>query len=293
MSAGRALLPRLNPFEPPTQDVIFQLRESLQKYGAIRVSANKLDCKNVFSEAKAFFEESENIKKSTIGYSPLLSENVRKDPIPKQTLYDYNLKKDLNGLRSPPKTLRDSVEVLHQVRLLRRSQGAKSDAKLKNYSPFRSALLSVYFSILQVKNFDVNQYRTDSRDTLGIHLYESQRLRDHDTHFNPPHIDSGFFTLLFQEPGDNSELLQIANLGSTNKVGSEAIGQETDLFQSISLENGEAILLVGRETQRIFGDDLARACVHQILFFALLLLGNCNTAYHSILDLSVEPTSRH
>ena len=192
------------------------------------------------------------------------SESVRgKVSIPKQTLYWFS-KKHLGGHKSPPEGLVKSVELLHQVRLFLAIRGRLSDVCPQKWTQFRNALLPVFFEILQGNNSTVDQYRTHNHDTLGIHLYESQRLEDHDTSFNPPHIDSGVLTVLFQEPGDRSDNLEIADLKSTNKVGSEAISGEAKLFQRVAIEENEALLVIGSQSARIFGQDRARACVHGV-----------------------------
>lgn len=100
-------------------------------------------------------------------------------------------------------------------------------------------------------------------DTMGVHYYDSQRLHADDNYFNPPHKDSGIFTVLLQKPGDGADWLEIADLNSTAETGTEAVGKHA-AFQPISFMPGEVIVLAGIGMERLFGTGRVRACVHRV-----------------------------
>lgn len=100
-------------------------------------------------------------------------------------------------------------------------------------------------------------------DHVGINYYNSQQLHADDDYFNPPHKDSGLFTVLLLKPGDGADGLEIADLDSTEETGSEAVGQHAT-FRAVSLMPGEVLVLAGNAMQRLFGADRVRACVHRV-----------------------------
>lgn len=76
-------------------------------------------------------------------------------------------------------------------------------------------------------------------------------------------MDGGLLTVLFQPPDDHSSYLEIADLDSTASSGSQAIGDEAK-FEKVAFNKEDAIILAGSQSERLFGSDSVRACVHRV-----------------------------
>lgn len=190
---------------------------------------------------------------TTAGYSAFRAERVRgKIAIPKESIYLFQTSAS-NGLQNPPADLVSSVEALHKVRNATRSFESGINQNSKNWMLLREDLLQGISP--SAKNTSLGD------DTVGVHYYDNQQLNVDDNHFNPPHKDSGLFTVLLQKPGD--DLLEIAGLDSTEQTGSETIGKRT-AFWPVSFMPGEVIVLAGKGLERLLGSDRVRACVHRV-----------------------------
>ncbi|KAJ6126087.1 hypothetical protein N7471_010580 [Penicillium samsonianum] len=80
--------------------------------------------------------------------------------------------------------------------------------------------------------------------TIGVHHYDSRQLRTDDEHYNPPHVDSGWLTVLLREPTGCCDGLEIADLESTESTESKEVG-ENATFCPVSTMPGEAVVIAG------------------------------------------------
>ena len=102
-------------------------------------------------------------------------------------------------------------------------------------------------------------------ETVGLHYYEPHMMSP-EAIYNPPHMDSGMLTILVRGfLGDNAEFdgLEVADLETTGKMGSNEIGMEAS-FLRVPVNTDEVVVFVGTGMQRLLGKDTARACVHRV-----------------------------
>jgi isopenicillin N synthase-like dioxygenase len=134
----------------------------------------------------------------------------------------------------------------------------------KEWTPVRLHLLE---TVSQVLNANIPLRGTTLLDsvTVGIHHYDSRNLSDHSAHFNPPHMDSGTFTILFRSHHENDGL-EIADLETTKRKDSEGVGAEASFIPVPTAGDGipEVVVFAGTRLQRILGRDQVRACVHRV-----------------------------
>lgn len=100
-------------------------------------------------------------------------------------------------------------------------------------------------------------------ESLGVNFYDSDRLGDR-VHFSPAHMDSGILTVLVRATDTEAcDGLEIADLGTTEKLDSEGIGLDAS-FISVPAMPDEVIVLAGTRLQRLLGRSQVRACVHRV-----------------------------
>ncbi|GLI72053.1 hypothetical protein PoHVEF18_000221 [Penicillium ochrochloron] len=93
---------------------------------------------------------------------------------------------------------------------------------------------------------------------LGFNFYDPQQLDEDTSEYNPPHMDTGTLMILFRD--DSAEDgLEVADLRSTDKFGSNDVGQEA-VFLRVPGNPDEVIVLAGTRLQRLLGKDKVRAC---------------------------------
>lgn len=100
------------------------------------------------------------------------------------------------------------------------------------------------------------------QESFGINFYDPKQLGNKIIEYNPPHMDTGTLVVLIRD--DNAhDGLEIADLRSTDKLGSKEVGQEAT-FVPVPANPDEVIVLVGTRLQRLLGRDKVRACVHRV-----------------------------
>jgi isopenicillin N synthase-like dioxygenase len=99
-------------------------------------------------------------------------------------------------------------------------------------------------------------------ESIGLHYYDPQKLSFEKTDYNPPHMDAGTLTILVRYPGDHDGL-EVTDLDSTDKRGSEGVGQEAS-FLPVPAALDEVVVFAGTRMQRLFGRSKVRACVHRV-----------------------------
>ena len=107
--------------------------------------------------------------------------------------------------------------------------------------------------------------RTPSLDynSLGVHNYDSMRLNSSSEDFSPAHMDSGTLTILIRDPDHGDDMLEVANLHTTEKSDSKGIGLEAS-FMPVPVAPNEVVVLAGSRLQRLLGKSHVRACVHRV-----------------------------
>lgn len=199
-------------------------------------------------------------KTATAGYSAHHSERVRGEiPIPKETLY-FSPKITESGNAPPSEELSRSVDNFNQVRKARHLADLALTSLPKYWIPFRDRhVLPAFFSFAG-NTAAQSSHQAPAIDRLGINCYWPDKLQDCDDYFNPPHVDGVLLAVLFQPPGEEDDLLEIADLDTTNESGSGGIG-ETAEFQPVHFQPGEALILAGKQAERILK---VRPCVHRV-----------------------------
>lgn len=99
-------------------------------------------------------------------------------------------------------------------------------------------------------------------ESLGVNFYDSDRLGCNRVLFSPAHKDSGTLTILVRAT-DADDGLEIADLGSTDKLDSEGIGLDAS-FISVPAMPDEVVVIAGTRLQNLLGRSKVRACVHRV-----------------------------
>lgn len=99
-------------------------------------------------------------------------------------------------------------------------------------------------------------------ESLGVNFYDSDRLGCDRVNFSPAHKDSGTLTILARAT-EACDGLEIADLGSTEKLNSEDIGLDAS-FISVPAMPDEVIVFAGTRLQHLLGRSKVRACVHRV-----------------------------
>lgn len=81
--------------------------------------------------------------------------------------------------------------------------------------------------------------------------------------YNPPHMDGGTLTILIRED-DDGDGLEVADLESTEELGSDGVGREASFLRVPAAPN-EVVVLAGTRLQHLLGRTKARACVHRVV----------------------------
>lgn len=248
------------------------LRQSIRQYGAVRLAATDINDyrENVFSKAIDFFEQDEGEKIKANEYSPQRAESIRNRKIPKQSTYWRNPSTAGRGSQDAP-TSGPLESLACSVAALR-----------KAWTPLRQQLIPVLFSALREgpspeTTVEHNGW-TDANDTVGIHYYDPGQLRRDDSYFNPPHVDSGLFTVILLHSRESDSCLEIADLETTSETSSGAIGNDA-VFKQVDFEPGDVIVMAGKELQRIYGRGCAPACVHRVRRPTLITEGSAMGRY--------------
>lgn len=76
-------------------------------------------------------------------------------------------------------------------------------------------------------------------------------------------MDGGTLSILIRED-DDGDGLEVADLESTEELGSDGVGREADFLRVPAAPN-EVLVLVGTRLQRLMGRSKARACVHRVV----------------------------
>lgn len=76
-------------------------------------------------------------------------------------------------------------------------------------------------------------------------------------------MDSGTLTILIRDPDCGDDMLEVANLDTTEKSDSKGIGLEAS-FMPVHTAPNEVVVLTGTRLQRLIGKDRVRACVHKV-----------------------------
>ncbi|KAJ5610287.1 hypothetical protein N7510_007006 [Penicillium lagena] len=241
-------LPLFDLAEMQNPTTISNLRLALLKYGAFVLRApelNKAFAQGILHTAQTFFQLPKETKHSTKGYSAFGTELIRGEkPIPKESIYFLGNKEQENRI-PPPSDLYLSIRALHnEWRLLR----------------------GELFHVLShdILNSDILLTGTPILDheSIGLHYYDPRKLSLEETDYNPPHMDVGTLTILLRCPGDHDGLA-VADLDSTDKRGSEGVGQEAS-FLRVPAAMDEVVVFAGTRMQRLFGRSKVRACVHRV-----------------------------
>lgn len=99
-------------------------------------------------------------------------------------------------------------------------------------------------------------------ESLGVNFYDSDRLGSDRVHFSPAHMDSGILTILVRA-AEAHDGLEIADLGTTEKLDSEGIGLDASFIPVPAIPD-EVIVFAGTRLQRLLGKGKVRACVHRV-----------------------------
>lgn len=133
----------------------------------------------------------------------------------------------------------------------------------QNWKRSQDQLFNLVFC--DVLESDIPLTGTPSLDyeSVGIQYYNPQRMITGDGDYSPPHMDGGTLTILIRED-DEGDGLEVADLESTEELGSDGVGREAD-FLRVPTAPDEVVVMVGTRLQRIMGRTKARACVHRVV----------------------------
>ncbi|KAJ5812312.1 hypothetical protein N7474_008613 [Penicillium riverlandense] len=241
-------LPLLDLDEMQNPATILSLRLALLKYGAFRLRApelNKAFTQGILYNAQSFFQLPKEIKHSTGGYSAFGTELIRGEtPIPKESIY-FRKKEQENRIH-PPSDLYLNIGALHD---------------LKEWRHLRGELFRVLSRDILNSDIPLTGNPILDHESIGLHYYDPQKM-SFETDYIPPHMDAGTLTILVRYPGDHDGL-GVADLDSTDKRGSEGVGQEAS-FLRIPAALDEVVVFAGTRMQRLFGRSKVRACVHRV-----------------------------
>lgn len=99
-------------------------------------------------------------------------------------------------------------------------------------------------------------------ESLGLHCYDPQKMKPEKGDYSPPHMDAGTLTILVRDDRD-FDGLEVADLESTEELGSEGIGRHGSFLRVPAAPN-EVVVFAGTRLQRLFGKTKVRACVHRV-----------------------------
>ncbi|KAF3016010.1 hypothetical protein E8E15_004002 [Penicillium rubens] len=240
-------LPLIDLTRTQTSSTISSAQAALRQFGAFRVVAPQLTrglSQSVFQNAREFFNLPIEVKEKTNGYSGFDTELIRgKTPIPKETIC-YKKSVENYHSRSLPSGLQYSVEELQH-----------------EWANMRSPLFDTLSTILDSTEPLLGTPSLDY-EPLGVNFYDSDRLGSDRVFFSPAHMDSSIVTILIRAT-EERDGLEIADLSTTDKLGSESIGL-TASFVSVPAMPDEVIVLAGTRLQRLLGKSKVRACVHRV-----------------------------
>ncbi|KAJ5966024.1 hypothetical protein N7481_012738 [Penicillium waksmanii] len=226
------------------------LRHALRKYGAFRLWAPELKqavAGGLLREARDFFQLPNEIKQRTKGYSGFGTELIRgTTPIPKEGINFFRKNDQRDGCIPPPAELFRSVIAIHD-----------------NWKRSQDQLFNLVFCDVLESDIPLTGTPTLDYESVGIQYYSPQRMITRGGDYAPPHMDGGTLTILIRED-DDSDGLEVADLESTEELGSDGVGREADFLRVPAAPN-EVVVLAGTRLQRILGRTKARACVHRVV----------------------------
>ena len=76
-------------------------------------------------------------------------------------------------------------------------------------------------------------------------------------------MDSGTVTILLRDPNHGDDMLEVADLTTTDKLDSKGVGMEASFIPVPAISN-EVVVLGGTRLQRLLGRERVRACVHRV-----------------------------
>jgi Isopenicillin N synthase and related dioxygenases len=127
----------------------------------------------------------------------------------------------------------------------------------------RDQLFSTVFYDVLESEIHLTGTPVHDHESVGIQYYNSQRMIVDGGDYNPPHMDGGTLTILIRED-DDGDGLEVADLESTEELGSDGVGREASFLRVPAAPN-EVVVLAGTRLQRLLGRAKARACVHRVV----------------------------
>lgn len=100
-------------------------------------------------------------------------------------------------------------------------------------------------------------------ESVGVQYYNARRMIVEGGDYSPPHMDGGTLAILIRED-DDGDGLEVADLESTEELGSDGVGREASFLRVPAAPN-EVVVLAGTRLQRLLGRTKARACVHRVV----------------------------
>ncbi|KAJ5471845.1 hypothetical protein N7539_008788 [Penicillium diatomitis] len=253
-----AALPLINLSKPISKALSSELRASLYRFGAFRLAApapktTQRNYETVVQKAQEFFQQPVTTKMNLTEYSAFASERVRGETaIYKESTYYFRNDVEPNYSKGPSDNLFLSVKALHE-----------------EWTPIRLDLLNTLSQVLwqaPEKNIPLTGDSALNSTTVGVHYYDSSRCSsDCSYYLSLSHKDSGTLTILFRSH-DKDDGLEIADLKTTEKRGSEGVGSEASFIPVPTPGNDmtEVVVFAGIKLQNLFGRDRVRACVHRV-----------------------------
>ncbi|KAJ5471857.1 hypothetical protein N7539_008800 [Penicillium diatomitis] len=213
-----AALPLINLSMPISDALSSELGASLYRFRAFRLAApipdtTQRNYKTVVQKAREFFQQPVATKMKLTEYSAFASERVRGETaIYKESAYYFRNDVEPKYSTGPSDNLFLSIKALHE-----------------EWTPIRLDLLNILSQVLSQapeKNVPLTGDSTLNSSTVGVHYYDSSRcLSDCSDYLSPSHKDSGRLRILFRSH-DKNDGLEIADLETTEKRGSEGVGSE-------------------------------------------------------------------
>ncbi|CAI7583545.1 unnamed protein product [Penicillium pancosmium] len=250
---------------------VAKLRHALIKYGAFRLWAPELKqavAGGLLREARGFFQLPNEIKERTIGYSGFGMELIRgTTPVPKEGINFFRKNDHRDGFIPPPAELFRSVIAIHDVgpsvNLPKISNARTQFCEHQTWKHSQDQLFDLVFHDVLESDIPLTGTPALDYETVGIQYYNPQRMITRCGDYAPPHMDGGTLTILIRED-DDSDGLEVADLESTEELGSDGVGREAD-FLRVSAASNEVVVMVGTRLQRMMGRTKARACVHRVV----------------------------
>ncbi|CRL21688.1 unnamed protein product [Penicillium camemberti] len=242
-------LPLINLATKQSPSTISRTQTALRQFGAFRLVAPQLTrniSRRVFQDAREFFQLPIEVKNTTRGYSAFDTELIRgRTAFPKESVYFF--RKAVEDCHPPPSEFQYSVKDLHH-----------------EWTNLRSQLFSTLSTIIDSTEPLMGTPSLDY-ESLGVNFYDSDRLGSDRVHFSPAHVDSGILTILVRA-AEAHDGLEIADLGTTEKLDSEGIGLDASFIPVPAIPD-EVIVFAGTRLQRLLGKGKAFLAAIPLSFF--------------------------